>query len=184
MSASILENLSEDGSTRDRSIYFSVVQSVPCLLLMEARPKQFGPRCIATNLFPLYAFHTFLLVHSALRKVELDKIPSLILIAPTWQSQTWYLELIHLSLKNLLLLSQHPNLLRNPQGEAHPLLQNQTMRLAAWIITSTISLRKEFQKGLQTFFQEERVLNQIVVCPGIVGLAGVINRRLIHFDVL
>ena len=52
MSASIPENLSEGGSTRDRSTCFSVVQSAPSLLLMEARPKQFGLRCIATNLVP------------------------------------------------------------------------------------------------------------------------------------
>ena len=52
MSASIPEDLSEDESTRDRSICFSVVQSAPSLLLMEARPKQFGPRCTAANLVP------------------------------------------------------------------------------------------------------------------------------------
>ena len=33
-------------------IYFLVVQSPPCVLLMEVRPKQFGLRCIATNLVP------------------------------------------------------------------------------------------------------------------------------------
>ena len=60
------------------------------------------------------------------------------------------------------------------------------MRLAAWIITVNIWLKKEFQKGLQTlsFHEEERVLTQIIVRPGISGLAGVINRRLNHFDVL
>ena len=52
MSASIPENLPEGGSTRDRSICFLVVQSAPSLLLMEARPKQFGLRCFATNLVP------------------------------------------------------------------------------------------------------------------------------------
>ena len=89
-------------------------------------------------------------------------------------------------MKNPLLLPQHSNLLRNSQGETHPLRQNQTMRLAAWIITGNIWLRKEFQKGLQTllsFYQEERVLTQIIVRRGISGLAGVINRKLIHFDV-
>ena len=50
MSERIPENLPEGGSTRDRSICFSVVQSAPSLLLMEARAKQFGPRCIAANL--------------------------------------------------------------------------------------------------------------------------------------
>ena len=108
------------------------------------------------------------------------------MIAPTWQSQTWYPELIRLSIKNLLLLPQHPNLLTNPQGETNTLLQNQTMRLAAWIITGNIRLRKEFKKRLQTLscHQEERVLTQNIVRPGISWLAGVINRKLIHFDVL
>ena len=52
LSASIPENLPEGGSTRDRSVCFSIGQSAPSLLLMKSRPKQFGPRCIATNLVP------------------------------------------------------------------------------------------------------------------------------------
>ena len=74
---------------------------------------------------------------------------------------------------------------RNPQGETHTLLQNQIMRLPAWIITGNIWLRREFQKGLQTLsiHQEERVLTQIIVRPRISGLTGVINGKLIHFNV-
>ena len=89
-------------------------------------------------------------------------------------------------MKNFLLLPQHPNLLRNPQGETHSLLQNQTMRLAAWIITEKIWLRNQFQKGLQTlsFDKEESILTQIIVFPGISGLAGEIKRKLIHLNVL
>ena len=85
MSTSIPENLSEDGSTRDRSICFSVVQSAPSLLLMEARPKQFGPKCTAANLVAqaLYAFPPSSLIHRVLRKVGLEKVHSLRLIAPT-----------------------------------------------------------------------------------------------------
>ena len=134
----------------------------------------------------LHAFPPFSLIHRVLRKVDLEKVPSLILIAPTWQSQTWYPELLPLSIGNPLLLPQHSHHLRNPQGEAHTLLQNQRMRLTAWIFTGNICLRKEFQRGFQTlsFHQEERVLSQIIVLPGISGLAGVINRKLIHFDVL
>ena len=186
MPASIPENVPEGGSTRDRSICFLVVQSAPGLLLMEARPSLALDALQQTwSHKHLYAFPPFSLIHRVKRKVELEKVPSLILIAPTWQSQTWYPELIRLSMKNPLLLPQHSNLLRNSQGETHPLRQNQTMRLAAWIITGNIWLRKEFQKGLQTlsFYQEERVLTQIIVRPGISGLPGVINRKLIHFDV-
>ena len=60
------------------------------------------------------------------------------------------------------------------------------MSLGAWIITGNIWIRKEFQKGFQTlsFHQEERVLPQIIVRPGISGLAGVINGTMIHFDVI
>ena len=142
--------------------------------------------CTKLGIQTTLRFSPFSLIHRVLRKVELEKVPSLVLIAPTWQSQTWYPELIRLSMKNPLILPQHSNLLRNTQGETHNLLQNQTIRLIAWIITDNIWLRKEFQKGLQTlsFHQEERVLTQIIVRPGISGLAGVINRKLIHFYVL
>ena len=70
----------------------------------------------------LYAFPPFSLMHRVLRKVDLEKVHSVILITPIWQSQTWYPEVIRLSMKNRLLLPQHPNFLRNPQGETHSLL--------------------------------------------------------------
>ena len=116
MSAIIPENLSEDGSTRARSICFLVLQSAPSLLLMKDRPKQFCPRCIATNLVPQIplCFPPFSLMHRVLRKVELEKVPSLILIALTWQSETWYPELIHLSMKNPPTLTSTSKSLKEP----------------------------------------------------------------------
>ena len=43
-----------------------------------------------------------------------------------------------------------------------------------------------YQKGLQALLshQEEKVLSQIIHWPGISGLAGVLNKTLIQFDVL
>ena len=158
LSASIPENLSEGESTRDRSVCFSISQSASSLLLRKARPKQFGPRCIATNLVPQTPlwFSPIFTNTQGTKEGRVGKVPFLVLIAPTWKSQTWYTEIMRLSIKNLLFLPQNPNLLRNHQWEKHTPLQNETMRLAAWIITGNIWLRKEFQKGFQTlsFHQE------------------------------
>ena len=61
MSASIPEKFSEGGWIRDSSICFSFVQSSPSSLLIEARTKQFGLRCIATKLVPQRPLRFFLI---------------------------------------------------------------------------------------------------------------------------
>ena len=42
----------------------------------------------------LYAFPPFALIHKVLKKVEEKKVPSLIIVPPTWQIQSWCPELL------------------------------------------------------------------------------------------
>ena len=71
-------------------------------------------------------------------------------------------------------------------GEVHPLIANRTLQLAVWTISGKYYLRREFQKQLPNLLQaqDEKVHSQITICPGECGLAGVINNRLMHFDVM
>ena len=184
MSASTPENLWEGGSTSDLSVCSSVVQSALGLLLMEARPKQFGPTCFATNLVqqtPLCFYPNFI-DKQGTREGRVGERPRFDTDRTNLAERDivpWLKLFVN---KKSPILPPHSNLLRKHP----PFFKNKTMGLAAWIITGNIWLKKEFQKGLQilSFHEEERVLTQIIVRPGISGLAGVINRRLIHFDVL
>ena len=119
---------------------------------METRLKQFSSRCTTTKvvLQTSLCLPPFALIHRKLRKVESEHVPSLILVTPTWQSQAWYPVLLWLLMKEPILLPCQLNLLVNPLGEPTPLPQNQTLQLAACIITGNSWLKKEFHKGLHS----------------------------------
>ena len=84
-----------------------------------------------------------------------------------------------------LLLPRNTSL-KNPQGEVHPLIANRTLRLAVWTISGKDYLRREFQKQLTNLLQvqDEKVQSQITIRPGECGLAGVINNKLMQFNVM
>ena len=153
------------------------------------KPNPFSQRTdglqqIRGNQF-LYAFPPFCLILQVLKKVSYDQTKKMLLVPPTWQSQIWYPLLLEMPIVRPLLLPSNINLI-NPQGEVHPLIANRTLQLAVWTISGKYYLRREFQKQLPNLLQaqDEKVHSQITICPGECGLAGVINNRLMHFDVM
>ena len=92
-----------------------------------------------------------------------------------------------MSIVRPLLLPRNTSL-KKPQGEVDSLIAKRTLRLAVWTISSKNYLRREFQKHMPNLLQvqDEKLLynGQIKVRPGESGLAGVINSRLMHFDVM
>ena len=54
--------------------------------------------------------------------------------------------------------------LLSPAGKIHPLIQNSSLRLVAWLVSSKVFLQKGCEKGLSTLSQvlEEQVLSQIM----------------------
>ena len=51
---------------------------------------------------------------------------SLIIVTQTWQTQSWYPELLRLSVKNPIILPLKEDLLKGSQNQQHPLIQNGT----------------------------------------------------------
>lgn len=94
---------------------------VPMYYSWKADPYSIGIDAFCHNWDQkcLYAFPPFALIHRVLQKVEREHVPLLILITPTWQSQTWYPELLRLSVGNPFLLPLCQDLLKNPKGENH-----------------------------------------------------------------
>ena len=86
-----------------------------------------------------------------------------------------------MSIKNPTLLPAKKNLLMNPQGSTHPLIESGSLRLAAWLISSNGWRQREYLKRLQSSSQvpEGQVHKLVTNQPGISGLAGV--QRQIHF---
>ena len=72
----------------------------------------------------LYALPPFALIHKALKKLEEEKVSSLIIVTPTWQTRTYYSELLRLSVRNPIILLLGDDLLQGPQNQHYPLIQN------------------------------------------------------------
>ena len=86
----------------------------------------------------LYAFPLFALIHKVLKKAQEEKVPSLIIVTPSLQTQIWYPELLRLSVRNLIILPLKEDLLKGPQNQQHPLIQNRTMQLAVWLVSGSV----------------------------------------------
>ena len=85
-----------------------------------------------------YAFPSFFLIGRVLHKVLIDQA-TLILITPAWQTQSWYPQLLRLSIRNPLILPKVPDLLQGPNKELHPLITKGNLQLLAWIASEGIS---------------------------------------------
>ena len=174
--------------TRNRAVCFKVVKSASKLLLLEARSQQSQHGYSSTQLVSQKSIciPSICLDSQSIEKVEEEKVPFLIIVTTTWQTQNWYPDLLRLSVRNRIILPLTDYLLKAPQNQHHPLVQNRTMQLAVWFVSGSVWQRKEYQKGLQTLLshQEEKVLSQLTHRPGISGLAGVLNKTLIQFDVI
>ena len=77
-----------------------------------------------------YAFPKFSLTGRVLHKILIDQA-ILILITPAWQTQSWYPQLLRLSIQSLLILAQK----LGPNKELHPLITKGNLQLLAWIVS-------------------------------------------------
>ena len=133
----------------------------------------------------MYAFPPFSLIPRVLQKVQKEKA-TLILVTPMWNSQPWYPLLLQLCIAKPILLPSQKDLLTDPSGTNHPLIDQGSLRLVAWLVSGLLWKRKEFQKGLHTLSQmpDDQVHYHITNRPGESLLAGVIEGKQIPLDVI
>ena len=79
----------------------------------------------------LYAFPPVSLIQRVLCKIAKDKVSTVILITPAWQTQPWYPNLLAMSFSQPFLLPMSPGVLNDPKGEDHPLVINKSLALVA-----------------------------------------------------
>ena len=110
---------------------------------------------------------------------------TMVLIAPTWHAQAWYTVLWEMCWRcDPILLSPLRDLLLSPNQQPHPLILQGYLQLAAWVVTGKTCLQMEFQRTLQICsapIRGENALHGLTTAPGNIGVAGVVNGRLIHF---
>jgi len=78
------------------------------------------------------------------------------------------------------------NITISKRENTHPLLQNRTLTLAAWLVSGIPSEQRAYQRQLQSLSQtpEQSELEAITAQPGKSLKAGVINKKWIPFLVL
>ena len=132
-----------------------------------------------------YAFPPFCLISRCLAKVHQAQ-SQMVLITPVWQTQPWYAKLLQMIIDLPILLPQTRDLLTDPLGNAHPLVQANQLQLAAWNISSDHWQTKGFLKKLANTLPEhaEKEHNLFTTAPGKSGIAGVWDNTLIHFKPL
>ena len=132
-----------------------------------------------------YAFPPFCLIGKTVTKVRSEKATQ-ILVTPHWPAQSWYNQVLELCVADPILVKPRQDLLMNPQGQVHPLVENQTLNLVAWKISGKDFLQKAYQQGLQTLSSKpgERALELVMNRPGANGFAGVVNDKLIPMSVV
>ena len=90
---------------------------------------------------------------------------------------------LELSVSLPILLPWGPKLLQGPQGQSHPLVMNQTLQLAAWHVCKDLCKQRAFLATLPSSSWQlgGQVQTQFIIPPGKNGIAGVSQRKLIHF---
>ena len=118
-------NIGEE--TKNRPVFFKVLSNQ----LPSYYSWNLDPNSLVTNAFQRkwyhnspYAFPPFSLIQKVPKKVEEENVHSLILVTLTWQTQSWYPELLLLSVKSLIILPQKEYLLKGSQNQQYPLIQN------------------------------------------------------------
>ena len=102
------------------------------------------------------------------------------------QTQPWYPTLLEVSIQNPILLTMHNGILRDPVRNTHPLVENESLQLGAWLISGQTRKTRNFQQGLQTLSQKpDQSRHELITTqPGRNLVAGVVNRKLIQFTAL
>ena len=143
-----------------------------------------GPHSHATDVFQqnwtrkfLYNFLPFCMIPKVLKNKLKEKLSKLTLITSAWTTQVWYPKILYMSIKSPIFLPWRKDLLKNSEGQIHPLLQNRDLELVAWIVSGLDCRRREFQRQLPTLSpgQEDRILMQIMSWPGESGLVGILQ---------
>ena len=136
------------------------------------------------KMFP-YAFPPFCLVGRTLRKAQKHHI-QMIIVTPVWITQPWYPLLLEMSVRDPLLLPNHKYLLKNLRENIHPLIENNSLRLAAWLVSGNQGEQQQYLQRLPLLSKTPKqwVLERITDRPGDSLIAGVCQGRLIQLHAI
>ena len=128
------------------------MSSIISIYSLLTRSLQPGNECNDTKLelgLP-YAFTHFTVISRVLLKIKLESASLLILTAPMLSNQPCYPELLNLYVKEPALLPQGKEVLISSKSVVHPLMLENSLTLAAWLVAGKPFCVREFQETLLT----------------------------------
>ena len=130
-----------------------------------------------------YAFPPFILIGRCLQKLEQDQVRELVLIVPVWQNQAWFPNLLTKLVDLPILLPNFTKIITNPMGETHPLVEQNSLHLAACKVSGLTSRTIGFQTSLSKLSQQhgEKARKSHTHLHGESGYFGVIKQTPIPF---
>ena len=125
------------GFFRDRFVCILSITSDTNLCCMETRSSSHATDAFQQNWSHklLYAFPSFCIIPKVLNKTLKEKVPKLMLITPAWTTQVQHPKILNMSINSPILLPWRKDLLKNPKGEIHSLVQNRILKLVAWTVS-------------------------------------------------
>ena len=132
-----------------------------------------------------YLFPPFSLLSHCLEKINREDVEAVI-IAPVWCNQVWYPLLLQSLQDAPILLPNTMDIIMNPQGEPHPLVQEGHLPLSTWPVSGRVMAQKAFQTELPLSCRNHGEIQQSQPIPAFRdgGVAGVLNNKLILFQPL
>ena len=133
----------------------------------------------------LYAFPPIVIIGRCLQKIKEERVETVVMVTSAWGSQAWYPVLLEMAVEEPVILLQVKVLLSNAQGKLHPLLEQRKLHIVAWRV-SRVDCTKEFRRRLprSSAVRGEQEPRKTTVQPGVNGIAGVVEDKLILFRAL
>ena len=157
------------------------------ILELETRPKSSRDRRLSNGLeqsgglrFPPFCLVGRCICHCVETKSQI------LLIAPVWRNQYWYPLLLGSLFNYPTLIPSQVDLLKNPDGESHPLCQQQRLVLAAWPISGVKGVTEKFLVTLSESLgtRSEIIQENHISQHGALTEAGVVKGMKIPFGSL
>ena len=165
----ICENLSEIRYSYT-SFFIPDISSTLKIHGKEIRSRKSENQCKASTMsgnVPIYLFP----IQTNTPGIVKTKEEKAFQLAPTWQSQGWYSVLLSMCIHNMVLLSHWKDLLLETLRKTY-LLANQTLRLAAWLVSGNHWNQKTFQTKMQSLYQVPEKQVQFLLMNQSLGLVG------------
>ena len=126
VSSNFQENMLNIGKkNRNRPACLKVVKSASKLLALEARSQQLWHRSSSAEIVSHESVCIpFICLDSQGRVKSREGESTSSNNTPTWHTQSWYTELLGISVRNQTILPLREDLLKGPHNQQHPLIQN------------------------------------------------------------